>query len=128
MCQISDQIKLCTCGSVKGLKSNIWYLSRYYQNEIILVGEVVGGFFDRSESYQQRHAALEEVLNQRNRFDQDLRIEDADYLKIKLPGVDSDEVETFEFQYEEGKWRKTIMDPFAFDHFRLEARGTVEPE
>lgn len=126
MCQISDQIKLCTCSSVKGIKSNVWYLSRFHENEKQIMGEVVGGFFDRTESHRETHLALESILNETNRFDQEMNLQEEDWLKIKLPISNIDKVATFEFIYENGKWRKTILDPFSRDSYKFEKSGFVK--
>lgn len=101
-------------------------MSRFQENEKQIMGEVVGGFFDRTESHKKTHLALEKVLNETNRFDQEMNLLEADWLKIKLPISNSDKVATYEFIYENGKWRKTIMDPFSRDSYKLEARGKVE--
>ena len=125
MCQISDELEVCTCNSVKGKKVYFWFLSRYKESSRFIVGDVVVNYFERTDSFKETHQQLENLLNEKNRFDQDLEFQPGDMLKIKLPGKDKNKIQTFDFEFIGEAWVKTIVSPFSNSEYRLDKRGVI---
>jgi hypothetical protein len=120
MCEISDQLRLCTCAitELETLK-DYWVLYRPDGGNNVLVGmtKLPANFYiTQNESNEKK---LLHLLNEGNCFDVDLNQQEGDVLELHLACMpeNADELNTlpylaYTFKWENRKWGKTEYDSF----------------
>lgn len=126
MCQNANELKLCTCNEVSKQKVNIWMLFTFEPSEQVVMGEIAGDHFERTDSYRRDHLHLCTLLNQKNCFDKPITLKEKDVLKLRLQNEQEEKPALFEFMLTDGEWAPIIQDPFSeFDYKRV-GKGGIE--
>jgi len=129
MCKVSDQLKLCTCHAVEEEpETHYWILYKYRESNAQMIGLVMFPikFSLDVESYNRK--TLEHLLNVKNCFDFNVKLDENDRLELNLY-VDIEQekhlrskakiLETkfvrYEFEYKNGKWVDAEWNPFHND-------------
>ena len=119
MCEISDELKLCTCSNAEEL-GNYWVLYRYNKdkNELI-VGEILLPRIITLEEIRNKDNLLV-LLNKNNCFDFEYQPQNKDRLLISLLDSANNDFDeeysesiTYGYEYKNGKWK--IKDYETFD-------------
>lgn len=116
MCEISDELKLCTCSNAEELE-NYWVLYRYNKdkNELI-VGQPILPRDITLEELINRDIFCE-FLNKKNCFDFEYQPQNKDRLLISLQTNSEEDFEeesiAYGFEHRNGKWK--IKDYETFD-------------
>ena len=123
MCTVSDKLKLCACKTenVERLK-HYWILYKYQKSEVIMMGEPMlpQEWEIGKENNKYNKTKLETLLNERNCFDVDLRINNKDILELNFSYTSKTNPEitthlVYEFIYKKNKWTVSEYCPFNTD-------------
>ncbi len=115
MCEISDELKLCTCSNAEEL-GNYWVLYRYNKdkNELI-VGEILLPRIITLEEIRNKDILLA-LLNKINCFDFEYQPQNKDRLLISLQTNAEEDFEeesiAYGFEYRNGKWKIKDYETF----------------
>ena len=115
MCEISDELKLCTCSNAEEL-GNYWVLYRYNKdkNELI-VGEILLPRIITLEEIRNKDILLA-LLNKNNCFDFEYQPQNKDRLLISLQTNAEEDFEeesiAYGFEYRNGKWKIKDYETF----------------
>lgn len=115
MCEISDELKLCTCSNAEELE-NYWVLYRYNKdkNELI-VGEILLPRIITLEEIRNKDILLA-LLNKINCFDFEYQPQNKDRLLISLQTNAEEDFEeesiAYGFEYRNGKWKIKDYETF----------------
>lgn len=105
MCQISEQLKFCSCKDVNVSNGNYWILSRR-NDKYLKIGQTV---FEKNSLKIDKYQIdkLLTRLNENSLFDFDYNPRKDDKLEINLK-VNNKEFE-YSFIYSKGKWEKNSI-------------------
>lgn len=118
MCEISDELKLCTCSNAEELE-NYWVLYRYNKdkNELI-VGEILLPRIITLEEIRNKDNLLV-LLNKNNCFDFEYQPQNKDRLLISLLDTTNNDFDegyseniTYGYEYKNGKWKIKDYETF----------------
>ena len=133
MCQVSNEIKLCSCKTkdVEQLK-HYWVLSRIGVSDYFVVGEIFFPADIGKEKTRLNKKVILSLLNTGEIFDIEMQHRQNDILKLhfSLPEnfVDFSSMERnylcYCFKFKNSKWRVTAYDPYA--RFDIVQKGKIK--
>lgn len=116
MCQLSDNIKFCTCTAEEADDlPNYWLLHRYVgERDIQTLGLPMLPTSFRDNNFEQHQLLLEKRLNEPDAFDKPMKFKARDFMEIVINNHSSEAEEryTYAFEFKKGKWKSTKYDPF----------------
>ena len=129
MCEISHQLKLCTCSEVPEDRS-FWELFIYHQDQdLCVVGQPLFPYHITPQDLQDRDCLLQ-LLNEKNVFDFDYVPKTKDRLLIAIKKQNEEEESPFVFHgysYRNKKWHHEDYDTFEWMHKHdVEHQGNIE--
>lgn len=101
MCELSEDLKLCTCNTVSFSEGNYWAISRRKKGWIV-IGQTIFNENQLNIKNNELDQLLEKI-NKKNIFDFDYIPHENDKLKVNfnVAGKNSD----FEFIFSKGQWK-----------------------
>ncbi len=114
MCQVSDKMKLCSCATSIDKLQHYWIFHRYAKgNNHTIMGEAVMPHQLSPEVQMINRKTLQEIINDADLFDVDLKPHDKDRLQLTftvLEGAVGDgSFLNYGFEYRKDKW---VMIPY----------------
>jgi hypothetical protein len=128
MCEITDQIKFCTC--VKGHYSKLPHYWLYYRfgkkKENILMGTAIIPSYLSLPVYIENQFKLLGRLNNPDAFDVEIHPKDGDRREIVLNNLEKSRAE-FHFVFQDSSWDCENHDPFESLNHHIEklAKGPI---
>ena len=135
MCNVSKNLKLCTCSIVDIEKlDNFWILYNYKKSQIIMIGEpMLLQEFEIEEGVDKSNfETLAKMLNADNCFDVELEIKNKAILEInfgcKIKNREKKKVNlVYEFIFKNGKWIANGYDPFNANKLQIQQDKILNP-
>jgi len=128
MCQVTDQLKFCTCtkGGHKNLP-NYWLLYQYNKKkELFCIGEPVIRWNELNPHHHLNEAKILARINEVDAFDKKIAFKDKDQLEVVLNNLSTDQM-VFFFEYQQGQWKKADHDMFELmNHYDKWRHGGFE--
>lgn len=128
MCEITDQIKFCTC--VKGHYSKLSHYWLYYRfgekKENILMGTAIIPDYLSMPDYIENQFKLLGRLNNSDAFDVEIHPKDGDRMEIVLNNLGNSRAE-FHFIFQDSSWNWENHNPFEVlnHHIKKLAKGPI---
>lgn len=130
MCEITDQIKFCTC--VKGHYSKLPHYWLYYRvgemKEELCMGDARTPFEYFVSDYKANEIKLANRLNESDAFDIPIKPKAGDRMEIVIKNLKSfDERVVYSFRFKKRKWTIDEFDPFESlnHHIKNLAKGPI---
>lgn len=132
MCEISNDLKLCTCKNTDNLK-NSWELHRYHEDQdVFVVGQPLFPVMITPQDLQNRDILLS-LLNEKNCFDFAYTPKSKDRLLFILKNINGEHVDYQSeyifhgFSYNGKKWKHEDFDSFEWMRkHEVEKQGMIE--
>lgn len=132
MCEISNDLKLCTCTNSEDLE-NFWELYIYHKDQdLCVVGETMLPVMLTQQDLKNKDVILS-LLNQKNCFDFDYTPRSKDRLLITLKNINGESVDYRSeylfhgFSYTGKKWKHEDFHPLEWmEKHEVEKQGEIK--
>jgi hypothetical protein len=116
MCEISENIKFCTCSSdsIDNLK-HYWLLYRYDENKDgFILGRVILPSYYRDQNFKINQSTILERLNNGDGFDKMIEFKAKDIFEVGINRLEDATENSFYYQFvfKKGKWHPTKSNTF----------------
>jgi hypothetical protein len=131
MCEISGEIKFCTCSraTVKTLK-NYWKLYRYSISQLDVLGLVLYSNELAVDNFPLNRDRILKRLNDKDAFDQPMHFMENDRMQIVIEGSGekgNDVPFSYNFIFNEGEWKYQQTSPFELENdYLLHKTGRID--
>lgn len=132
MCEISNDLKLCTCTNTEDLE-NSWELHSYHEDQdVLVVGEPLFPIMLTAQDLKNKDVILS-LLNQKNCFDFDYTPKSKDRLLFILKNINGEPLDYQSeyifhgFSYNGKKWKHEDFDSFEWMRkHEVEKQGEIK--
>ncbi len=114
MCEVSKNLKLCTCNSDMDEIENVWMYARFVDGKRhFILGEPMVPNYINPATNKVNKMRITRMLNQRNCFDIEINHMDKDQLHLSF-----DKYSLFySFEYRNNKWKSIQSEPLMVEWF-----------
>ena len=114
MCEVSKNLKLCTCHSDMDEIENVWMYARFVDGKRhFILGEPMVPNYINPATNKVNKMRITRMLNQRNCFDIEINHMDKDQLHLSF-----DKYSLFySFEYRNNKWKSIQSEPLMVEWF-----------